>query len=107
MERRCAPMSGPQQLLALMQEEARFRHRACISTGSEVKQAEKLGVSRQSIRRWKCQLSEAGAIKRDGYFTWDRKTKDGFPIRTVRWRILKPRVTQGTSYQRTNSSRAG
>jgi len=69
--------------LVLMESEARYRDR--VSFGSEISQAQQLGVSRGTIRRWKCQLEAEGFIERDGYHHWHAKCK------TVRWKLCRPR----------------
>jgi hypothetical protein len=90
-----------------MVDEARNRDdRAAI--GSDEKRAQKLGASRMSIHRWKCELREAGLIKHDGYHVWDQRLPSGHPKRTVRWifptGVLRcRRVTQRSSSRRPNT----
>lgn len=57
-----------------------------VSTCSDSTHAKALGVCRQTIRRWKCQLEREGSVHRDGYHVWNPR------CRTVRYRV---HVTQG------------
>lgn len=67
-----------------MEEDA--RRGGGVSTCSDGTHAKALGVSRMTIRRWKCQLERDARISRDGYHVWHPRCK------TVRYRV---RVTQG------------